>query len=262
MDRQSLDIRSESHDDGMITGIVLDRGNKKNAFSPAMAAELKRLLDLARTDRSRIIVIRSAVEQVFSAGFDITFLGTDQAEVGQQALYDSFAVIETAEKITVAIADGIVMGGGNELFLSCDFRLATQGTVFRLTPARLSLIYSLEGMARFVSVIGPTAAMEMFVAARQLTAEEALRIGLVTRIVRDRGEAMAYCRELLSSGPLAQRAMKQMIRQLADWKTCIPTDPAIVNKFEALREAANHSMDRKEAIKAFSEKRAPIFKGE
>lgn len=262
MDERSLEIRSECHDDGLITSIVLDRGGKKNAFSPAMAAELKRLLDLAQADRSRIVVIRSAVERVFSAGFDISFLGTDQAAAGQQALYDSFAAIETAEKITVAIADGIVMGGGNELFLSCDFRLATEEAVFRLTPARLSLIYSLEGMARFVRAIGPTAAMEMFVAARQLTAAEALRIGLVTRIVRDREEAMTYCRELLSSGPLAQRAMKQMIRQLADWRACIPADPAIVDRFEALRQAADRSADRKEAIKAFAEKRTPIFRGE
>jgi len=247
--------------EGQIDNIVLNRGNKRNALSPPLLDAMRGHLETARHDASRIVVIRSDVENVFCAGFDIAYLGTGEEARGQAALYGCLHDIEQAPKITVAIADGIVVGGGNELFLCCDLRLATPRTSFRLTPARLGLVYSLEGMARFVRALGPTAAMEMFVAARQLSAEEALRIGLVTRIVADTASADAYCQELLANGPLAQTAMKRMIRVLADPQRGVPSDPAVLREIEQLRHEAAVSDDRKEALRAFSEKRPPVFTG-
>lgn len=247
--------------DGRIDHLVIDRGAKRNALSPPMLGALRGHLEGARDDASRVVVIRSDVDGVFCAGFDIAYLGTDQEAAGEAALYDCFRELERSPKITVAIADGLVVGGGNELFLCCDLRLATPRTTFRLTPARLSLVYTMEGMARFVRALGPTAAMEMFVAARQLSADEALRVGLVTRIVPDVAAADAYCRELLDNGPLAQQAMKRMIRHLADPQRTVPTDPAALRELDALRRAADTSEDRKEALRAFADKRAPVFRG-
>lgn len=247
--------------DGQIDSIVLNRGRKRNALSPPLLGVFREHLDIARRDASRVIVVRSDVDKVFCAGFDIAYLGTDQEAAGEAALYGCLRDLEQSPKITVAIADGIVVGGGNELFLCCDLRLATPRTTFRVTPARLNLVYSMEGMARYVRTLGPTAAMEMFVAARQLTAEEALRIGLVTRIVPDRESADAYCRDLLANGPLAQRAMKRMIRHLADPQRAVPTDPEVLRELDQLRRAADSSEDRMEALRAFAEKRTPVFHG-
>jgi enoyl-CoA hydratase/carnithine racemase len=251
----------ESLDGGRISAAVLNRPAKRNAISPAVAAVLMAVLETALADRSHVFLLRSAVPGVFCAGFDINFLGTDHEEAGEAAMSACITKIDAAAKVTVAFADGFVFGGGNELFLSADLRLATPRTTFRITPARLGVVYSYPGLARFFRTMGMTAAAEMLLAARLLTAEEALRVGLVTRIVADEAEALSYCKEVASLAPLSQQAMKAALKQLA--ATMVPDQaPAEVNsRLAALRKAAEQSEDRNEGKRAFMEKREPHFAG-
>ena len=251
----------ESHDDGRISAAVLNRPAKRNAISPALAAALMAVLENALTDRSHVFLLRSAAPGVFCAGFDINFIGTDQEEAGEAAMSDCIAKIDAAAKVTVAFADGFVFGGGNELFLSADLRLATPRTTFRITPARLGVVYSYRGLSRFVRAMGNTATMEMLLAARMLTAEEALRAGLVTRIVADETAALSYCREVASLAPLSQQAMKAIMKQLAGAVVPDQAPAEAMSRLATLRRAAEQSEDRREGKRAFMEKREPRFVG-
>jgi enoyl-CoA hydratase/carnithine racemase len=251
----------ESFDEGRISAAVLNRPAKRNAISPEVAAGLMTVLEKVLADRSHVFLLRSAVPGVFCAGFDINFIGTDQEQAGEAAMSACIAKIDAATKVTVAFADGFVFGGGNELFLSADLRLATPRTTFRITPARLGVVYSYRGLARFFRVMGTTATMEMLLAARTMTAEEALRVGLVTRIVADETAALDYCREVASLAPLSQQAMKAALKHLAE--TMVPDqEPAdITSHLATLRKAAEQSNDRLEGKRAFMEKREPRFVG-
>jgi enoyl-CoA hydratase len=257
----SDEVFFESHDDGRISAAVLNRGAKRNAISPPLAKALLAVLDTALNDRSHVFLLRSAAPGVFCAGFDISYHGTDQEEAGEAAMSACFAAIEAAAKVTVAFADGFVFGGGNELFLSADLRLATPKTTFRITPARIGAVYSFLGLSRFVRAMGLTATTELLLAAQTLSAEEALRIGLVTRIVPDEAAALTYCRQVASLAPLAQRAMKAILKQLASKIAPPQASEAEWHHLQALRATANASEDRREGKRAFTEKREPRFTG-
>lgn len=255
------EVYFESRDEGRISAAVLNRGAKRNAISPGLAKALLAILDQALADSSHLFLLRSAAENVFCAGFDITYHGTDQEEAGEAALIACVAAIDSAAKVTAAFADGYVFGGGNELFLAADLRLATAKATFRIPPARLGVVYSYSGISRFVRTIGITAATELLLAARTLTAEEALRIGLVTRIVADEAEALAYCRDVAKLAPLSQQAMKAMLKQLAAQIAPPLASDGQWHRMQALRAKADNSEDRREGKRAFSEKREPRFMG-
>lgn len=261
MHKREGEVVLERDEAGVVTSVVLNRPKKRNALSPAMLAELRAALDEAIRDRSRVILIRSAAEGVFCAGFDINYIESDQERAGAKALYDVFDAIEAANKVTVAFADGVVVGGGTELFLACDLRVATPRTTFRMTPVRLSVVYSLEGLARFVRAIGFTAAAELFLGAFPLTAEEALRVGLATRLLPTLDAVQAYCREVAAGAPQAQYAMKVMLRLLAEDIARPETSETQWRRLSALTDAARESRDREEALRAFAEKQSPTFTG-
>lgn len=197
----SDEVFLESLDDGRISAVVLNRPAKRNALSPALSKALNVLLQRALADASRVMLVRSAVPGAFCAGFDISYIGSDQHEEGEQTMLGCFALIEAARKVTISFADGAVYGGGTELFLSCDLRLATPTASFRITPALLGVVYPYRGLSRFVSVMGITATMELVMTARRIDAEEAMRIGLVTRVVADEAAAMEYCHQAAQLGP-------------------------------------------------------------
>jgi enoyl-CoA hydratase/carnithine racemase len=255
------EIRLERSGDGLISRILIDRPAKKNAVSPAMLERFIEYVDTASGDTSRIIVIQSPVPGVFSAGADINYLGTKDDERGEELLQTLSRRLQTTPKVTIAVSDGLTIGGGLVIFLSCDLRLATSKCIFRMPPVRLARVYEVAGIERFVRTIGLTAATEMLLTARQLDIDEARQCGLVTRVVSGMEDASAYCQNAAECPPLAQQAMKKTLYFLGADLTGSGLDRSARTSIEKLTRRAEASEDGREALRAFHEKRPPVFTG-
>lgn len=251
------DILFEYADDGAVLHVILNRAAKRNALTPSMAQRIQAELQ-GLPPRVHLAVFRSAAPGIFCAGFDIAYMaGEAAAKDPATPLYDLFSFLETCPVVTVAFADGMAVGGGVELFVSCDLRLASATATFRMPPARLSLVYEQAGLARFVARSGLTAATELFLAGRAYTATEAQQCGLATRLL-EAGDVHAYCNELRQGAPLAQKAMKEVLRAATRQVAPLPSE---LERFAALKQSVLESADHQEAITAFREKRVPRFTG-
>jgi enoyl-CoA hydratase len=255
------EIRLEQSTDGLISRILIERPAKKNALSPAMLERLIEYVDTAAGDTSRIIVIQSPVPGVFSAGADINYLGTAEDERGEELLQALSRRLQAAPKLTIAVSDGLTIGGGLVIFLSCDIRLATSKSIFRMPPVRLARVYELAGIERFMRTIGLTAATEMLLTARQFDIDEARQCGLVTRVVSGSEDASAYCQNAAECPPLAQQAMKKTLYLLGTDLTGSGLDRGARDSIAELTRRAESSEDSHEALRAFHEKRPPVFTG-
>lgn len=240
-------------DDGAVLDVVLDRPDKRNALSPQMAAAIHAELERAAAGGVHLVVVSSAVDGVFSAGFDIGAM-EGASEDPARPLYALYDCLERIPAVTIAYADGLAVGGGVELFLCCDLRLSGPRSTFRLPPTRLSVVYEREGIARFLRRAGQAATAELFLTGRAFTAQEAVGCGLATRLLAP-SAIEAYRAEVRAGAPLAQRAMKDIIAQ------AVAGGRMPDARFEALKDAVAASADRREALAAFREKRTPRFVG-
>ena len=260
MASRSPEIEIEGLEDGFASRIVLNRPGKKNALSQQMLSELRQALESVESGPARIVILCSAVSGAFCSGFDIEHLRSGEEAAGIELLYECFDAIEKSSKIFVCFADGSVHGGGVELFLSCDLRLATPRSVFRMTPVRLSQVYRADGVARVVNAVGATAAAEMFLTARAIPADEALRIGLVTRVVEGVDAVTSYVEDLAACAPDAQRGAKLLLRALAAKNGRPELSERDWARLNELRLSAHSGPHRKEALQAFAERRNPQFR--
>jgi methylglutaconyl-CoA hydratase len=251
----------ERSDDGRVSSIVLNRGRKRNALSPAIIQAFHALLREVEADASRVVLIRSAVPGIFCAGFDISYFGSDEHQAGEENLRRLMSAIERCPKPVVAFTDGVAAGAGVELLTACDLRLGTAAATFRLPPAKLSLVYPFEGMARLMRIVGATAATDMLLSGRVLSAAEAWNCGLLSLVVADHAAAADYCGQVADGAPKALQAMKLMLRALAKAGSLDRIDPKDRAEAEALSKAVDDGDDRKEALEAFTKKRPPIFTG-
>ena len=254
-------VRHELLDAGKISAIELDRPAKRNAMSLEMSTALRDQLLRADIDDSHVVLLRSAVPGIFCAGLDISYLGTHRVEEAEAAMMSCCTTLQAMRKVTIAYADGSVFGGGCELFLSADLRLATPDARFRITPAVLGVVYPFRGLARLIRYTGITAAMEMILTARVIDAQEAMRIGLVTRVVADTAQAEDYSRETANLAPLAQQAMKAAMKLMADRIAALEATEAQWHALQAMQAAVDGSEDQREGRAAFREKRSPNFRG-
>jgi enoyl-CoA hydratase/carnithine racemase len=162
----------------------------------------------------------------------------------------------------VAALNGHAIGGGLELALACDLRIAAEGAKLGMPPARLGLIYSHTGLRRFVDAIGAPRTRELFFTARNVTADVALNWGLVNRVVPDEelaDEAVAWAAGIAANAPLSLEGNKGALRALLAAEGAL--DPEVERELVALREACFRSEDFREGVRAFGEKRAPEWKG-
>lgn len=248
-------VRVEDGDNG-IRVVLLDRAEKRNALSPPMIQALRDVVARSADDGTRVLAIRSATPGMFSAGFDLGVLAAarDQGGDPAESLYDLYDELEACPVVTVAFADGMVRGGGVELFASCDLRLCTESATFAVPAARLSQVYTISGIRRYIRRAGVAATAELLLGGMTLTAADGRCGGLVTRIVGD-DDVDDYLRAVALGSPLAQRAMKPMVNLTAE-----PSADVVA----AYLETATHvhsSADRTEALAAWSERRPPSFHG-
>jgi enoyl-CoA hydratase/carnithine racemase len=205
--------------------------------------------------------------EMFSAGYDIgTF---DDAEFERQAstlvAHPFHAAIEALEAFpypAVAAINGHAIGGGLEVALACDIRVAARGVKLGMPPAKLGLIYSHTGLRKFIEVCGVANTNELFFLGRNVDADRGYEMGLVNRVVEpdeleDAGLALAA--EIAANAPLSLAGNKRIIRELRAHPGTLPPD--LEGDLIELRESCFRSEDFREGVQAFGERRKPEWKG-
>lgn len=228
------------------------------------------LLDaLAETLRSldaRCLVI-GGEGPVFSAGYDIGGLEDETFEESAERLvaHPFHAAIEALEDYrfpTVAAINGHAIGGGLELAVTCDMRIAARGVKLGMPPAKLGLIYSHTGLRKFIEICGVAMTNELFLLGRNVDAERAYEIGLVNRVVGAAEldeEVLAVAGEIAANAPLSLAGNKRIVRTLRAAGAGLPAE--VERELVELRESCFRSEDFREGVRAFAEKRAPEWKG-
>ncbi|GAB2753472.1 enoyl-CoA hydratase/isomerase family protein [Sinomonas soli] len=247
--------------DGAVGTITVNRPEVRNALSKAVLSEIGAVLDAWEDDGAvGAVVFTGAGEKAFVAGADIGQLaGYDLAYGLAAQMQKLFDRIEEYPKPTIAAINGVAMGGGLELAMSCDIRIAADGAKMGLPEATLGVLPGAGGTQRLTRLVGTGRAVEMILTSRALTAAEAERYGLVTAVVpREElaATAAATAATILSKGPLAVRLGKLVIRQGAQ------TDQKTGLLLERLAQTLLYTTeDKAEGAAAFLAKRRPEFVG-
>jgi enoyl-CoA hydratase len=249
--------------DGAVATVTVNRPKVLNALNAQTLAELARAIEELDVDADvRAIVLTGAGDRAFIAGADINELATQSPVAGRelarrgQAL---FARIEQLGKPVIAAIGGFALGGGCELAMACTFRVAADTAKLGQPEVNLGLIPGYGGSQRLPRLVGKDRAMELILTGRQVTAEEALRIGLVTRVVPAAAlaqEAKLFAQELASKAPIALRYAKLAIERGVD----MPFESGCDLEATLFGLCAS-TEDMAEGTKAFLEKRKAEFKG-
>jgi len=238
---------------------------RHNALSVDMWEAIPPLLAQAETDdRIRLVVFSGAGEKAFVSGADITQF--EDMRAAREAVTRYEAMAENAlmgiyhfSKPTLSAIRGFCIGGGVNVAISCDIRIASTDSVFSIPAARLGLGYRYSAMKNLVDLIGPGAAKDLFFTARKIDAHEAKALGLVSRVCEpDQLPALLaeYTSALAANAPLTVRAGKAITHEIL--KPSPALDMALCQQ---LIQSCFASDDYAEGRKAFMEKRKPVFKG-
>jgi enoyl-CoA hydratase/carnithine racemase len=250
-----------------ITTLTLNRPEKHNAMSPDMLVTMRDHLRRLHTDgTTRVLIIRGQGTRAFTSGYDIGRLPERQ---GEQRLTQSdepglftqvIAEVRKCSVPVIAMIHGFCMGGGLELAATCDLRLAADTAVFRMPPARLGVLYSGEGLLRFMNLIGVANTSEIFFTACTFDAPRASAMGLVNHVVPAADlEQYTYtmARQIAQNAPLSVQYTKRMLAMVQGFQNF----SQYTEEMRRLREACLNSDDFQEGRRAFLEKRPPAFHG-
>jgi enoyl-CoA hydratase/carnithine racemase len=245
---------------GHVATLTIDRPAKRNAMSYDMWSALPGLLDLVRhDDEIRVLVLRGG--EHFSAGADISEFttlrkGADGAAKYSEAVHAGERAIATLGKPTIAAISGFCVGGGCEMALACDLRIADSGARFGITPAKLGIVYNFTSTKRLVDVVGPAWAKQILFSGEIIDASTALRIGLVNEIHESeavRARVAELADTIASRARVSLRGAKAIVNRITDGQH--EEDGAV----HALYDEAVHSAEYAEGVAAFLEKREPNF---
>ncbi len=250
-----------------IATLILNRPEKHNAMSPDMLVACCDHIERLQMDNTtRVLIIRGQGNKAFTAGYDIGRLperhGTEritQSE-GQGLFARLIEHVRTFYAPTIAMIHGYCMGGGLELAATCDIRLAADTGRFRMPPARLGVLYSGEGLLRFVNLIGLAYTSELFFTACTFDASRALAIGLVNQVIAAEAleqQTYAMAQQIAQNAPLSVQHTKRLLGLLQSFQDFSLHSETI----QHLRDACLQSDDFQEGRRAFLEKRPPVFHG-
>ncbi len=241
--------------------ITVDRPAARNALNRQVLADLRvAFAALADDDQVGVVAVTGAGERAFVAGADITQLQHYTAQTGldaeMQRLFDD---VEAFAKPTIAAVNGFALGGGCELAMACDIRIAANDARFGLPETNLSVLPGAGGTQRLARLIGTGRAIELILTGRFLEADEARQSGLVTSVVtpeRLLTETRTVADRILAKGPLAVRLAKLVVR------TGMDADQRTGQVVERLAQSLLYTTDdKREGAAAFLEKRTPDFRG-
>ncbi|MGE0700127.1 MAG: enoyl-CoA hydratase [Hyphomicrobiaceae bacterium] len=260
----SVPGRIRFHAEAGIAWVTFDNEPRLNAFTRDMWSALPDVMAKAEADSSvRVIVLTGAGSKAFSAGADISEFGQNRtgeaASVYEEINHRAFMAVTGATKPTIAMVGGYCFGGGCELAICCDLRVASDTAIFSVPAAKLSVGYNPRWIRPMLSVMSAAKAKEMLYTGRRYPATEALAMGLVNSVVPLAGlaeETRRLAREIAENAPLTVRAAKASVDALvagAGEADLAPLDELVLACFD--------SEDFKEGARAFMEKRKPVFRG-
>jgi enoyl-CoA hydratase/carnithine racemase len=226
------------------------------------------VVTLAALDARCVIVTGEG--QTFSAGYDIANLDTEAREtvadeasrLVAQPFADALAALDAYPYPTIAALNGHAIGGGLELALSCDLRVAAAAVKLGMPPAKLGVVYTHTGIRKFIDAIGASRTRELFLVGRRIDAATALSWGLVNELAAAEELAsttLALASEIAGNAPLAQAGNKRVIRAVLDGQAALA--PAVERELLELRLDSYRSDDFREGVRAFAEKRPPRWVG-
>jgi enoyl-CoA hydratase len=246
--------------------MIFNNPARHNALSMEMQRAVPRVLAAFRDDLdARVIVVTGAGDRAFVSGADISEFGERRTSVEARAHYDAamaegWRAWRELDQPVLAMIRGYCIGGGLLMALRADIRVAAEGSQFGVPAARLGLGYAFGGVEELVALVGPSWTAEILFSARRLSADEALRIGLLNRVVppdRLEPEVRALAGAIAANAPLTVRACKVAIREAM--RAPADRDRALVDQ---LVEQCFRSEDYREGQAAFAEKREPRFRGQ
>jgi enoyl-CoA hydratase/carnithine racemase len=249
--------------DGVLR-LSISNPSKRNALDQAILDAIAEALQ--SLDGVRCVVLTGSAG-MFSSGYDIGAIPADMFAVEAEKLVahpfsSALAALDEAEVPTLAALCGPTIGGGLELALGCDLRIASARIQLGMPPAKLGLIYSHTGMRRFLDAIGEPRTRELFLLGRYIDAPTALSWGLVNWVVPNdelEAAALTLAGELAANAPLAISGNKSVLRELLGSRAAL--HPEIEQELLELRESSFASHDLREGVLAFAEKRRPSWKG-
>lgn len=247
-----------------VVRLTLSNPEKRNALDHAILDGITAAV--AGHDDARCILL-TGEGSMFSAGYDLSDLPEDGFAAAAEELVahpfaDALDALEGTDVPTVAALPGHAIGGGLELALVCDFRVAADTAKLGMPPAKLGLVYSHTGLRRFIDAIGINRTRELFLLGRYIDATTGLDWGLVNRVIPAEDvetTALSLATKLAGNAPLSLRGNKRVMRELL--KAERELDPAIEQELIDLRHSCFDSEDFAEGVKAFAEKRPARWQG-
>ncbi len=254
-----------SRKEGRVGYVIYNNPERHNAVSLDMWASAGNMLDDFRNDNEiKVVVVTGAGGKAFVSGADISRFAQERSSEDAVAHYNkvvetSYAAFHEFPKPVIAMIRGYCRGGGAGLAVACDMRFASDDSRFGVPAAKLSVGYRFSGIRRLVELVGPAYTAEIFYTGRQFSAQEALQMGLVNKILPAaelEKYVLDYAATLAANAPLTLKAVKQCLIELRK-------DPSErdLDLCQKLVEDCFASQDYVEGRTAFMEKRKPVFKG-
>jgi enoyl-CoA hydratase len=247
--------------EGPLATLTVDRPEVRNALDTETVSEFYRALEQVREAAARVLIVTGAGEKAFVSGADIRAIRARRREDALASINSRLmTAVESHEAVSIAAVNGYALGGGCELALACDLRIAAENAVFGLPEPSLGIIPGAGGTQRLPRIVGLGRAKEMILTGARWDARRALEVGLVSQVV-PLPELMAAGRALaervLALGPLAVRLAKSALNASMQ----MPLLAGLMHESTA-QAITFESKDKEEGTTAFLEKRKPAFRGE
>lgn len=248
--------------EGHVVTVTINRPQARNSLHPELLKQMTALFgELSGDGETRCVVIRGAGDKAFSAGYDIGSIPDGDGRPSQDILRRALTAVAEFPFPVIAMIQGFCIGGGFELAVSCDIRVAAENARFGMPPAKLGVVYHPSGLLRFINLVGVGWTKYLFCTGRQFPAQRAKEIGLLEELVPvEELEATAYgiAREIAENAPLSVSGTKQTLSTLLNYQAVSFSE---MDRLQALVDRCFASEDLKEGKRAFAEKRKPVFQG-